>query len=41
MLRAGDGFQRFLDGYEGVTREQVVAVVDLAAQGMLAGLRLL
>jgi uncharacterized protein (DUF433 family) len=38
-LRAGDGFEKFLDGYEGVTREQVVAIVDLAAQGLLAGLR--
>jgi uncharacterized protein (DUF433 family) len=40
-LRAGDGFEEFLDGYEGVTREQVVAVIDLAARGLLAGLRLL
>jgi uncharacterized protein (DUF433 family) len=39
-LRAGDGFTKFLDGYEGVTREQVVAVIDLAARGLLAGLRL-
>ena len=35
-LRAGDGFEKFLDGYEGVTREQVVGVVDLAAHGLLA-----
>jgi uncharacterized protein (DUF433 family) len=40
-LRAGDAFDKFLDGYEGVTREQVVAVIDLAARGLLAGLRLL
>ena len=40
-LRAGDGFGKFLDGYEGVTAEQVVAVIDLAARGLLAGLSLL
>jgi len=40
-LRAGDGFERFLAGYEGVTREQVVAAIDLAARGLLTGLRLL
>ena len=40
-LRAGDGLDKFLDGYEGVTREQAVAAVDLAARGLLAGLRLL
>jgi uncharacterized protein (DUF433 family) len=40
-LRAGDGFGRFLEGYEGVSVEQVVAVIDLSAQGLLAGLRLL
>jgi uncharacterized protein (DUF433 family) len=40
-LRAGDGFDKFLDGYEGVTREHVVAVIDLAARGLVAGLRLL
>ena len=36
-LRAGDGFERFLEGYEGVTRQQVIAVIDLAAEGLLAG----
>lgn len=40
-LRAGDSFEKFLEGYEGVTREQAVAAVDLAAHGLLAGLRLL
>jgi uncharacterized protein (DUF433 family)/predicted aspartyl protease len=40
-LRAGDGFGRFLEGYEGVSVEQVVAVIDLSARGLLAGLRLL
>src|SRR5665213_1526124 len=40
-LRAGDGFEKFLEGYEGVTREQVVALIDLAAHGLLSGLRLL
>ncbi len=38
-LRAGDGFGKFLEGYEGVTAEQVVAVIDLSARGLLAGLR--
>ena len=36
-LRAGDGFDEFLDGYEGVSREQVVAVIDAAARGLLVG----
>ena len=40
-LRAGDGFGKFLDGYEGVSTEQVVAAIDLAARGLLSGLRLL
>ena len=40
-LRSGDGFEKFLEGYEGVTREQVVAVIDLSARGLLTGLRLL
>jgi uncharacterized protein (DUF433 family) len=39
-LRAGDGFGKFLDGYEGVSAEQVVAVIDFAARGLLTGLRL-
>ncbi len=40
-LRAGETIDAFLDGFEGVTREQAVAVLDLAARGMLEGLRLL
>jgi uncharacterized protein (DUF433 family) len=40
-LRAGDAIGKFLEGYEGVTREQAVAAIDLAARGLLAGLRLL
>lgn len=38
-LRAGDTIDTFLDGYEAVTREQAVAVIDLAARGLLEGLR--
>ena len=38
-LRAGDTIDTFLQGFDGVTREQVVAVVDLAARGLLEGLR--
>ena len=38
-LRAGDDLGRFLDGFEGVKREQAVAVIDLAAHGFLDGLR--
>lgn len=40
-LRAGDGFGKFLEGYEGVSAEQATAVIDLAARGLLTGLRLL
>ncbi len=40
-LRAGDGFGKFLDGYEGVSAEQAIAVIELAARGLLTGLRLL
>ena len=40
-LRAGDGFAKFLADYEGVSAEQAVAVIDLAARGLLTGLRLL
>jgi uncharacterized protein (DUF433 family) len=40
-LRAGDGFGRFLEGYEGVTADQAVAVIDLAVRGLLTGHRLL
>ena len=40
-LRAGDPMSEFLDGFPPVTREQAVAVLDLAAMNMLGGLRLL
>lgn len=35
-LKAGDGFDAFLDGYEGVTRDQVVAVLSLAEHDLRA-----
>ncbi len=38
-LRAGDGFRKFLDGYNGISAEQAVAVIDLTARGLLTGLR--
>lgn len=38
-LRAGDTLEQFLEGFEGVTREQVVGVIDLAGHAMLDGLR--
>ena len=38
-LRAGDSFDAFLEGYPPVTREQVVAVIDLCELGLLQGLR--
>ena len=38
-LRSGDGLQEFLDGFPDVSREQAVAVIDLAAAGLLSGLR--
>lgn len=34
-LRAGDGLDAFLDGYDGVTREQAVAVIGPSAAGLL------
>ena len=40
-LRAGDPMEVFLEDFPPVTREQAVAVVDLAAMGLLTGLRLL
>ena len=40
-LRAGDPMSEFLEGFPPVTREQAVAVLDLAALGLLGGLRLL
>jgi len=38
-LRAGDSLQVFLEGFPPVTREQAVGVIDLAARGLLEGLR--
>ncbi len=38
-LGAGDTLDDFLDGFEGVTRDQAVAVIGLASIGMLEGLR--
>ncbi|HEY8749249.1 MAG TPA: DUF433 domain-containing protein [Tepidisphaeraceae bacterium] len=40
-LRAGDPLSEFLEGFPPVTREQAVAVIDLASRGLLEGLRLL
>ena len=38
-LRAGDPLSEFLDGFPDVSRDQAVAVIDLAAMGLLEGLR--
>lgn len=38
-LRAGDPLSEFLEGFPPVTREQAVAVIDLASRGLLDGLR--
>jgi uncharacterized protein (DUF433 family) len=38
-LHCGDPLSEFLEGFPPVTREQAVAVIDLAAMGLLAGLR--
>jgi uncharacterized protein (DUF433 family) len=38
-LRAGDPLREFLEGFPTVTRDQAVAVIDLAARGLLEGLR--
>lgn len=38
-LRAGDSFDAFLRDFDGVQRDQVVGVLDLAARGLLDGLR--
>ena len=40
-LRAGDPLSEFLEGFPSVSREQAVAVIDLAARGLLGGLRFL
>lgn len=38
-LSAGDTLDDFLEGFEGVTRDQAIAVIGLASIGMLEGLR--
>jgi uncharacterized protein (DUF433 family) len=38
-LHCGDPLDEFLDGFPDVTRDQAVAVIDLAAMGLLGGLR--
>ena len=38
-LRAGDPLAEFLEGYPSVSREQAVAVIDLASRGLIEGLR--
>jgi len=37
-LAAGESLDDFLDGFEGVTREQAMAVLDLAAGDLLSDL---
>lgn len=37
-LAAGESLESFLDGFEGVTREQALAVLDLAGQDLLRDL---
>ena len=37
-IAAGETLEEFLDGFEGVTREQAVAVLELARQGLLSDL---
>lgn len=34
-LAAGESLEDFLDGFDGVTREQAVAVLELAGHGLL------
>ena len=38
-IEAGDPLSEFLDGFPDVSREQAVAVIDLASRGLLEGLR--
>lgn len=40
-LRSGDPIREFLEGFPDVSHEQAVGVIDLAAAGLLAGLRTL
>jgi len=37
-IAAGETLEEFLDGFEGVTREQVLAVLDLAGDDLLSDL---
>lgn len=37
-LRAGETLDEFLDGFEGVTREQALAALDLAGEDLLSDL---
>jgi uncharacterized protein (DUF433 family) len=38
-LEAGDGLEDFLDAFPSVTREQAVAVLELARESLTAGAR--
>jgi uncharacterized protein (DUF433 family) len=38
-LRAGDPLSEFLEGFPSVSRQQAVAVIDLASRGLIEGLR--
>jgi uncharacterized protein (DUF433 family) len=38
-LRAGDPLDEFLEGFPTVSREQAIAVIDLASRGLIDGLR--
>jgi uncharacterized protein (DUF433 family) len=38
-LEAGESLDEFLEGFEGVSREQAVAVLDLGLEGLLRDLR--
>jgi uncharacterized protein (DUF433 family) len=38
-IEAGDPLAEFLKGFPDVTREQAVGAIDLAARGLLEGLR--
>ncbi len=38
-LEAGETIDDFLDGFDGITREQAVAVIQLAREGLLEELR--
>ena len=40
-LGAGETLEEFLDGFEGVSREQAVAVLELAGWNLLGELKLL